>query len=111
MLEKLDAHVYVGWSDERQLHTDFEHVLAKDRHPGGAVRLLQIAAGRQRRAAVEDSDVVQSQEAALEGVVAGAVLAVHPPREVKNQLVEGAIEPFDVAAAMLNLLEMVREHG
>ena len=32
------------------------------RHAGGAVGLLQIAARRQRAAAVEDPDVVQAEE-------------------------------------------------
>ena len=56
------------------------------RHPGSAVGLLEVAAGGQRRAAVEDTDVVQSQEAALKEVLAKAVFAVHPPAEVQHQL-------------------------
>ena len=59
---------------DRVVHGEFdgdvEHVLAVQRHPGGAVGLLEVAAGRQRRAAVEDADVVQAEEAALEDVVA-----------------------------------------
>jgi hypothetical protein len=50
------------------------------------------AAGRQRRAAVEDADVVEAEEAALEDVVAPRVLAVDPPGEVQQQLVEDALE-------------------
>jgi hypothetical protein len=57
----------------------------KSPHPGAAVGLLQVAAGRQRRAAVEDADVVEPQKTALEGIVAGAVLAVHPPGKVESQ--------------------------
>jgi hypothetical protein len=103
MLDELDAHVEIGWPFERQLRGDLEHVLGEERHPGGAVGLLQVPAGRQRRAAVEDADIVQSQEAALEDVVAGAVLAVHPPGEVQRQLVEGALEPFEVTPAAVGL--------
>ena len=66
-----------------------QHVLAEERHPRRAVGLLEVPAGRQRRAAVEDADVVEPEEAALEDVLAEAVLAVHPPGEVEQQLVEG----------------------
>ena len=50
-----------------------------------------MPAGGQRGAAVEDADVVQPQEAALEDVAAFGVLAVHPPGEVQQQLVEDAL--------------------
>ena len=109
VLEELQAHVGVGRLRERELHGDLEHVLAEERHPGGAVGLLQVAAGRQRRAAVEDADVVEPEKAALEGVAAGAVLAVHPPGEVQDQLLERALEPLDVALPALRLLEAVGE--
>ena len=72
-----------------EFHGEFQHVLAEEGHPGRAVRLLQVAAGGQRGAAVEDADVVEAEEAALEDVLAEAVLAVHPPGEVQQQLVEG----------------------
>ena len=51
-----------------------------------------MAATRQLGAAVEHADVVQPEETALEDVVALAVLAVHPPREVQEQLVEDALQ-------------------
>ena len=47
---------------------------------------------RQLRVAVEDADVVEAEEAALEDVVAELVLAVDPPVEVEQQLVEDALE-------------------
>ena len=78
---------------------------------GGAVGLLQVAAGRQRRATVKDPDVVQPQEAALEDVVAGAVFAVHPPGEVEQQLLEGALEPVEVPLAVSGLLQPVGKDG
>ena len=58
-----------------------------------------IAAGRQRRAAVEHADVVEAEEAALEDVAALGVLAVDPPGEVEQQLVEDALEEREVAAS------------
>ena len=100
VLDELERHVRVVRIGHRQLDGDLEHVLAEQGHPGGAVGLLQVAAGRQRRAAVEDADVVQAQEAALEDVPPGAVLAVDPPGEVQQQLLEAALEPVPVALAL-----------
>ena len=96
MLGELEGHVHVVRVGHRQLRGDFQHVLAEQRHPGGAVGLLQVAAGRQRGAAVEDADVVQTEEAALEDVPPRAVLAVDPPGEVQEQFLETALEPFGV---------------
>ena len=70
VLAELEGHVRVVRIGHRQLDGDLEHVLAEQGHPGGAVGLFQVAAGRQRRAAIEDADVVQAQEAALEDVPA-----------------------------------------
>ena len=102
-----DDHVLVGRVVGGELDGDLEHVLAEERHPRGAVGLLEVAAGRQRRAAVEDADVVEPEEAALEDVLAEAVLAVHPPGEVQQQLVEGALEEVEVALAAQRLLGAV----
>jgi len=64
----------------QQRQGQFEHVLAEHRHPGRAVGLLEPPAAGQHRTAVEHADVVQAEEAALEHVTAGRVLAIHPPR-------------------------------
>ncbi|MDC4224173.1 MAG: hypothetical protein MPW15_08085 [Candidatus Manganitrophus sp.] len=48
-------------------------------------------------AAVEDADVVEAEEAALEDVPALGVLAVHPPGEVEHQLVEHPLQEGQVA--------------
>ena len=111
MLDELERHVLVVRIGHRQLDGDLEHVLAEQGHPGGAVGLLQIAAGRQRRAAVEHADVVEAQEAALEDVPPRAVLAVDPPGEVQQQLLEAALEPVPVALARLRLFQAVGEDG
>ena len=89
------AVVAVG-EPERHL----EHVEAELAHPGGAVGLLEDVAAGQHRRTVEGADVVQPEEAALEDVVAERVLAVHPPGEVDQQLVEGGGEELEVGAAV-----------
>src|SRR5262249_11901017 len=61
------------------------------------VGLADEAAGRQRCAAVEHTDVVESEKAALENVVALSILAIHPPGELQAQLVQDALEEGEVA--------------
>ena len=109
VLDELDDHVLVGRVVGGELDREFQHVLAEEGHPRRAVRLLQVAAGGQRRAAVEDADVVEAEEAALEDVLAEAVLAVHPPGEVQQQLVERRLEEIDVRLAAQGLLGAMEE--
>ena len=80
----------------RELDRKLQQVLAEESHPRRAVRLLEVAAGGKRSAAIEDADVVQAEEAALEHVLAEAVLAVDPPREVQHELVENQLQEVDV---------------
>ena len=82
-----------------QLGGDLEHALGVERHPGGAIGLLQLATARHRRRAIEDADVVKPEEPALEQVAVIRVLAIHPPGEVRNQPVEHAGQKLAVALA------------
>src|SRR5208337_3711668 len=92
-----------------ELEGDLEHVLTEKRDPRGAVGLLQMAAGRQRRAAVKDADIVQPKKAALEQALAETVLAVQPPAEVPRKLAEHALQKRDVGPAPQRLLHSVDE--
>ena len=84
----------------------------KQRHPRRAIGLFEVAAGGQRRAAIEDADVVEAEEAAFEDVLAEAVFAVHPPREVQQQLVERRRQKLQVHLAAQGLLgAMQKERG
>src|SRR5207249_1927278 len=89
VLEELEGDVLVDGIGEGQLERDGEHVQAEHAHPAGAVALLEVAAGWEGLAAIEDADVVEAEEAAGEDVVALAVFAIDPPGEVQEQLVEG----------------------
>ena len=111
--EELHDEVLVGrvalGEGERQL----QHVLAVQRHPRRAVGLLEAAAGGQGRAAVEHADVVEAEEAALEHAAAARVLAVDPPGEVEQQLVERLAQErqVDVVVAARLLVEVMDEHA
>ena len=111
MLRELDGHVLVRVVADGDFDREFQHVLAEQGHPGCAVRLLQVAAGGQRRAPVEDADVVEAEKAALEHVLAEAVLAVHPPGEVQHQFVERFPEKIQVHLSPQGLLRAVQEEG
>ena len=99
VLDELEGDVLVGRVMFGQDHRDLEHALAIERHPRGAVRLLERSPGRQRRAAIEDADVVEAEEAAGEDVPAGGILAVDPPVEVQHQALERSLEEAHVGAA------------
>ena len=107
VLEELRGDVLVGRILARQLERDGQHVEAVHRHPRGAVGLLDRSARRQRRAAIEHADVVEAEEAALEDVLALGVLAVDPPGEVQQELVEGALEEIAVGLARDALVDLV----
>src|SRR5882762_10916297 len=97
MLEKLGGDVFVDMVLEGELERDAHQVERVHRHPGGAVGLIDIAAGRQRRAAVEKTDIVEAEKPALKDVVSFDVLAVDPPGEVEHQFVEDTFEKGPVA--------------
>ena len=58
-----------------------------------------MSAGGQRRAAIENADVVETEKAALENVHAFGVFAIHPPGEIQHQFLENAFEKCAVGAA------------
>ncbi len=107
VLPELAGEVFVRGVVVRQLHRHRQQVQRVHRHPAGRIGLLQRAAGRQRLRAVEHADVVQAEEAAFEDVAARGVLAVDPPREVEQQLLEHAFEELAVADAAALLLDLV----
>ena len=90
-----------------EFQSDGQHVERVHGHPGRAVGLFDVAPGRERRAAVEDANVVEPQEAALEYVHAFRVLAVYPPGEVEHELLENALKERAIAAAVLFLINLV----
>lgn len=92
-----------------KLQSDLQHVLTEKAHPGRAVGLLHGAAGRQRRAAVEEAYIVHSQEATLEDVVVFLVFPFYPLGENQQQLSEGLFQAPYVRAPQLCPLDMVEE--
>ncbi len=99
LLEELDHHVQVDVVLLRELDRDHQHPECVVGHPGGPVRLLELDAFR-KVGPVDRADVVQSEEAAAEDVVPIGVLAVQPPGEVDEQLLEDALQELAVPVAV-----------
>src|SRR5678816_2245245 len=70
-----------------------------------------MSAGWESRVAIEHTDVVQTKETALEHVQPFRIFAIHPPREVDQQLVEDALEELTVANATATFLDLVDAPG
>src|SRR5271165_2608598 len=90
VFEKLTGDAFVGWILARQFERNREHIQAVHSHPARAVRLLQMAASRERCGTIEDSDVVQTEKTTLKNIHALGVFAVYPPGEVEQKFVEDA---------------------
>ena len=107
VLEELGRDIFVSRIRPRELERHAEEIEAKHPHPARAIALLEITAARQRRAAIEDADVVEAEKSALENVAAGRVLAIHPPGEVDQQLVEDRFQKRAIGRALLALFHFV----
>src|SRR5262249_21217189 len=73
-----------------------------------------MTACRQRSGTIEHADVVESQKAALKNVHPLCVFAIHPPGEIKQQLVESALEEVTIghaANAFFDLINAPRGPG
>src|SRR5207302_631462 len=83
------------------------HVEAKHSHPARAIALLEMAAVRQWRAPIEDADIIEAEEAALENIFPLGIFPVHPPGEGDEELVENGFQEITIAFAGLLLLDFV----
>ena len=99
LLEELDHHVQVDVVLLRELDRDDEHPERVVGHPRRAVCLLELDPLREV-GPVDRADVVETEEAAAEDVVAVGVLAVQPPRVIDEQLLEDALEELPIAVAV-----------
>src|SRR5213592_3544791 len=116
MLEEFRGHVFVNRIGLCEFQRHGKHREAIESHPRSAVRLLQKSAGRQRFGAVENADVIESEETAGEKIVAFGVFAVHPPGEVEQQLLECAFKKSSITlpartSHLVNAPGRPRMHG
>src|SRR5215831_4829029 len=111
MLKEFRNHVRIRFIMHRELDRYLQHVQAEQRHPGSAIRLFKITAGRQRRTAIEDTDIVQAEETPFKCVFARPILAVQPPCEIQQQFLKTSLKPYDVPLASLRSFQTIGENG
>ena len=70
-----------------------------------------MAAGGQRRAAIEDTDVVQPQKTTLEDIAALSIFFIDPPGEVHQQLVKHPFQKMPVGPTLLFGVDLVDPPG
>src|ERR1700730_13358511 len=92
MLKKFAGDVFVSGIFFGKFEGNSKHVEAIHAHPAGAIGLLQVAAGGERRGTVENSDIDEAQKAALKNIGAVGVFSIHPPGEIQQQLMENFFE-------------------
>src|SRR5271154_5052854 len=69
MLKKFAGDIFIQWIDSgRQFDGDFHHVEAVHRHPTGAVRLFDMAAGGQRRRTVEHANIIEPEKSSFKNI-------------------------------------------
>src|SRR5262249_46278192 len=107
MLEKFTGNIFVGMIVTRQFKRNSEHIETVHAHPTRAVRLLDVAPGRQRCGAIKDANIVQTQDAAFEDMVALGVFTVDPPVKIEQQLVEDAFKKGAVELPPHTFLDLV----
>src|SRR5262249_9130712 len=82
MLEKLRGHLFVSWIRLRKFERHRKHREAVETHPRCPVSLLKKSTGRQRLGTIEDANVIESEKATGEKIIAFRVLPIHPPGKV-----------------------------
>jgi hypothetical protein len=109
VLEKLERDLCVHRVVLGKGEGHLQHALAIEGHPGRSVSLFEGAPGGKRGAAIEDTDVVESEKPSCEDVPSVWILPVYPPVEVEHQALERALQKVDVLPSQV-LLEFVEEH-
>src|SRR6185503_3777892 len=87
MLEELRRQALVDLILLRELERDSHQVQTEHPHPASRVALFENDSRGMLLAAIDNRDVIESEESAFEQIVAFAVYLVHPPREVDHQFV------------------------
>ena len=100
----MDGHVLVLRVLGTELEGHHGHVQGEHGHPAGGVGLLEAEAAGQGTGTVIDRDVVEPEKAPLEQVLALRILAVDPPGEIEQQLVEDTLQIAEVPPAPLGPL-------
>src|SRR5438270_2814900 len=111
MFEELDSDIFVDRVLPRQFQRDSHQIQGKHPHPAGGIALFKMTAPRKRGAPIENTDIIQSEKAALEDVSPSGVFAVDPPGEVEQKLVKDGFQEGAIALAGVLLLYFINAPG
>src|SRR5215469_2368015 len=103
MFEETVSNLFVHRVGLGKNERNLEHRQAVECHPCRAVRLVEMPAGREFRAPIKYTDVVQSEEPAGKNVSSLRILAIYPPLEVQHQPLEGTFQETNIRTAELRL--------
>src|SRR6266581_4288284 len=106
VLEELGRDVLINRILLGEFQRDTQQIQTVHGHPAGAVGLFELPAAGQSGGAVEGADVVEPQESTLEDVVALGVLAIDPPGEIDQQLLEYPLQEGSIGTAIHLLLDL-----
>src|ERR1700739_4591261 len=99
MLKKFAGDIFISGIVLCKLQRDRQHVQALHTHPASAVGLLEVSAGWQGSGSVKNSDIVETQKAALEDIGAIRIFPIHPPGEIQEQFVKNFFEEPTISDA------------
>src|SRR5271156_3234535 len=84
VLKELGRRVVIGDVVLRQFKSDSHQGQAVHRHPTGAIGLAEKGTVGQGLVAIENSDVVQTEEATLKEIASMKIFLIDPPGEVEE---------------------------
>src|SRR5437588_7098664 len=111
MFKKLDGNIFVDGVFPRQFQRDPHQIQAKHSHPTGGVALFEMTAPRKRGAAIENTDIIESEKTALENVSTSRIFTVNTPGKVQQKLVKDRLQEGAIALAGLLLLDFINAPG
>ena len=96
-----------------QNERDLQHVLAVESHPRRAVRLVQMAARRERSTAIKHANVVQPEKSTGENILSLRIFPVDPPVEILHQALKRPLQKAEIRPAQFffNVVEKQSRPG
>jgi len=100
MLEELAGDIFVDRVVLGEFESDVEHRETEESHPSSSIGLTHRSSSRETLGPVERTDVVETEETSFENVESVLILAVDPPSEVEEKLLEYSLEELEIFASV-----------
>src|SRR5690606_30574123 len=96
VLKEFGSSIFKRTVIYRNLGSDIHHIQRVGADPTGAICLFQLHLTRKMKTAVEYSDIIQAEKAALKDIVTIDVFPVDPPREIDQQFLKYLFQKIDI---------------